>query len=161
MHTVQPVYIRQLVNPSIEIIPPVAAWLSPNINNAWLMFLRNTVNVIITCSIIAFIPHEMLIGDKLLRWNTSLNCAHLGNLYIALWFDQHLRAIFKNKYKCNNELWFCIKTTSNKIVHYSAICTVHMSKLSFRVFELLIHGQKSFMYFLCLVVDSSSNHCVT
>ena len=32
-------------------------------NNIWLIFMRNTVNVIITCRL-TFIPHELLIGVK-------------------------------------------------------------------------------------------------
>ena len=42
------------------------------------------------------------------------------------------KRILKNNDKSwDNEFWLCIKTTPNKIVHYSAIFTVNMSKLSY------------------------------
>ena len=66
-----------------------------------------------------------------------LNCVQLRNVYIASWFDQKWKAIFKNTDKLwNNNHWFCIKTIPNKIVHYSAIFTANMSKIIFKLFEL-------------------------
>ena len=66
-----------------------------------------------------------------------LICVHLGNVYIALWFDQNWKNIFKNNDKLwINDHWFCIITTSNKIVHYSGIYTANMSRISFRNFDL-------------------------
>ena len=105
-------------------------------NNVWLIFMRNTVNVIITCSL-AFIPHELQIGDKLLWWYTPLTCVHLGNLYIEPWFDQNSKAIFKtmiNNETMSSDLVSNQHPKSN--VLYAAIFTVNMSKFNFRLFEL-------------------------
>ena len=69
---------------------------------------------------------------------TLIELRALGrNFYIAAGWDLNVKAIFKNNDKLwNNGLWLCIKTTPNKIVHYSAIFTVNINKLSFRLFEL-------------------------
>ena len=90
VHTDRSVLISLIVNPSIQIIPPVAAWL-------WLLFKKN-----------------------------------------------------------NNKLWniehcFCSKITSNKIVHYSAIFTVNLSKIRCRHFELHVFMIKSVQFFKHLV----------
>ena len=51
--------------------------------------------MLITCSL-PFNAHELLIGVKLSLMILPLNCVHLGKLYIALGFDQNVKAIFKN-----------------------------------------------------------------
>ena len=78
-------------------------------------------------------PHNLaLLHSTLLHsYPVPLNGVHLGNLHIALWFDQNLKAVSKNKKKLwHIEHCFCSKITSNKIVHYSAffiVGTVHTS----------------------------------
>ena len=42
----------------------------------------------------------------------------------------------------SSELASKVKTTPNKIVHYSAIFAVNMNKLSFRLVALFMHDQK-------------------
>ena len=65
----------------------------------------------------------------------------LGKLYIASGFDLNLKAI-KNKHDeiWNNKRRLSIKTSRNKIVHYSAIFNVDMSKFVSRLW--VIHDQK-------------------
>ena len=98
----------------------------------FLIFMRNTVNVIINCSS-GFHSSWIANWDNYYLIHTDC-CMQLGNFYIAAGFDLNLKAILKNNDKLwNKELWLCIKTTPNKIVHYSAFFTVNMSKLSFRL----------------------------
>ena len=61
--------------------------------------------------------------------------------------DQNLTSNFKNEVKLQeNEKIFCIKTTSKKIVHYSAVYCVNLAWSRFRVFELLkIKSVKCFL----------------
>ena len=53
----------------------------------------------------------------------ELYYVHLGNLYIALWFDQNLKAIIKN----NANLWnnkLCFSVHQNPQNHTQQNCTL-------------------------------------
>ena len=55
----------------------------------------------------------------------------------VMYYHYYLNAISKNSNNLNFEHGFCSKITSNKIVHYSSIFIVNMSKIRLRLLELL------------------------
>ena len=71
------------------------------------------------------------------------------NLYIGLVFDQILKANFKiNEKLWNNAHKSCNKTIPNKIVHYSAMYCVNLSRITLRLFELFtIKSVKHCLFF--------------
>ena len=68
---------------------------------------------------------------------TPLSCVQSWNLHIGLVLDQILKANFKiNEKLWNNAHKSCNKTIPIKIVHYSAMYCVNLSRITLRLFEL-------------------------